>query len=622
NTGSLLAARKGQGEEQIPERIRGMKRLYKYGSGTFKEKCMNFYIQGKYMEDYEDNVPWRGDFFRYFPTYHELNNNQLRGYFTWRAGVRRGVFEKVPASVVYIYIYELLNGIGVSSPEESLQKLKEFEEGYFGSEGSERSVGTETGKPEEDFSGTGKAGFLQRGGSDPGIRKSGIRTNMHRWMLEYAVIQGVAPETARLFLDPELVRKDRSLEILREPLKFGDRDVFDALCFFAGNKIVSSPVVKKTEEGIHLIAETWRYACAHYSADDRELFRRLFGELFTLRRRPLENVVYAEKKLSGPVNYVLNPCRKYTFDGAVWREHSYQNIYFNKKKLTEFLHETERQLRLYLKAGGRLKQVPDEDWAAPYAQAVIEADRAAKLEAAKPKVTIRFSELEQIRRDALETRDSLLTEEERRELQQEAAAAPQCWIETGTDLSIDSMPENVENAGTDSGRKTPADPLTNSVPENGRNAGTDSGRKTSGDPSTASGIVSGIALRFDLPEEPGTVAQTDFGQDKTNNPPVGNCIEGNGTEKEGKEKEGIEPETVFSAPPLDAFQMEILGAVLRGESVRERIAARHGMAEVIADSLNEALFDEIGDNAMECEDGEIFPVEDYREDLLELLQKR
>ena len=117
-------------DEILPEKIRGMKRLYKYGDGTFRERSMNFYIQGKYMEDYEDDVPWHGDFRRYFPTYHDLRNDQLRGYFTWRTDIRRGIFKKVPDSVVYIYIYELLNVIGRPLMEEAC-KLKEFEKAIW-----------------------------------------------------------------------------------------------------------------------------------------------------------------------------------------------------------------------------------------------------------------------------------------------------------------------------------------------------------------------------------------------------------------------------------------------------------------------------------------------------------
>ena len=44
----------------VPEQIRRMKNLYQYGSGSFRQICKNFYVQGKFMENYEDNVPWKG----------------------------------------------------------------------------------------------------------------------------------------------------------------------------------------------------------------------------------------------------------------------------------------------------------------------------------------------------------------------------------------------------------------------------------------------------------------------------------------------------------------------------------------------------------------------------------
>ena len=70
-------------------------------------------------------------------------------------------------------------------------------------------------------------------------------------------------------------------------------------------------------------------------------------------------------------------------------------------------------LRKYLKTGHYLREKPEEAWAAPYVEAVLEAERAAALEAARPKITIDLSHLERIRRDAQATRESLLTDEER-----------------------------------------------------------------------------------------------------------------------------------------------------------------------------------------------------------------
>ena len=551
-------------DEILPEKIRGMKRLYKYGDGTFRERSMNFYIQGKYMEDYEDDVPWHGDFRRYFPTYHDLRNDQLRGYFTWRTDIRRGIFKKVPDSVVYIYIYELLNVIGASSPEESLQKLKEFEEGYLGPErtGSEGS-------------GAGAAG--------PVSEKEGenaIRQNLHKWMLEFAVLHGVDPETACRYADPEMIQRDHFLEVLRDPRHFEDREVFDALCLFAGSKITSSPVIKKTEEGIPLFAKAWRYACSHFNENGRELFNHCFGDLKTKVWFPLENVMYGARRPAEPVSYILNPCRKYTFDGRFWKESSYLKILFDKKRLTGLLHETDRQLRLYLKAGGRLKEMSDEAWAAPYVQAVIEADRAAKIEAAKPKVHIRFSDLDQIRRDALATRDSLLTEEERQEKYVTT-------VETALSEYSDLMNSGTNNPQFDNSEKAETSPERSVI-----SAGTE----------PALDGVFAVTSPNHLPGE------------KHSADDIKNFSEENRLAGKMEGKEPCSP-----ALPLDENQRDLLLALLRGESVRERITKQHGMPEIVADELNEALFDEIGDSVVECDGDEIILVEDYREDIMELL---
>lgn len=66
-------------------------------------------ILANYTDECTDLVPLK----RYFPNYHDLSMAQLRTYFTWRTKLRRGEFIKVSGSYAYLYIYELLNNIGV-----------------------------------------------------------------------------------------------------------------------------------------------------------------------------------------------------------------------------------------------------------------------------------------------------------------------------------------------------------------------------------------------------------------------------------------------------------------------------------------------------------------------------
>ena len=53
-----------------------------------------FYEQACFMQDYTDNLPYGGNFERYYPTYADMTDAQLRGYFTWRTRWRAGVTKR------------------------------------------------------------------------------------------------------------------------------------------------------------------------------------------------------------------------------------------------------------------------------------------------------------------------------------------------------------------------------------------------------------------------------------------------------------------------------------------------------------------------------------------------
>lgn len=89
-----------------------------------------FYEQAVFMKDFEDDYPDRVQFSSYFPYYQLMGYEQLRTYFTWRTRVRRGITQDTSLSYVFLYIYELLNNIGVDSPQEGLHKLISFWTSY------------------------------------------------------------------------------------------------------------------------------------------------------------------------------------------------------------------------------------------------------------------------------------------------------------------------------------------------------------------------------------------------------------------------------------------------------------------------------------------------------------
>lgn len=520
---------------EIPVRIRSMQRLYLYGDGSFAQKCRNFIRQGRFMEDYEDDAPWDGGFRRYFPTYHDLNIRQLRGYFTWRTRVRKGEFSPISTSLAYLYLYELLNGIGTGSPKDALEKMEAFQTGFL------------------------DAGMGDSGDGISGREDSSLRRNLRRWMLEYAVIHDVPVSLARRYADSALLERDDALMALKHPEAVTDEELFLALCRLADRKMEQSPVVRKYgEKGKHLFAEVWRFVSEAWSGENRDFFSDCFGRERGFPWRPLANAVYLEAKPRPDADYILDACRSYHCRGGVWQERRYDRLYFDRSRFQGLLHEADRRLRRYLKTGHYLRENPEEAWAAPYVEAVIGAWRQRELEAGRPKITIDLSHLEQIRQDALRTRDSLLTEEER---------------EAGM--------EHVHPV-----REIPGMPAEGKPPEKPPEK------------------LSGEGSRETQEERTGREEKEAPAPSASASPPG--------------ETDSLHTEP--SLPALDSIHTQLLLELLHGKPAAETIKARHLMPSVVADTINGALFELIGDNVLDCDGSTITVVEDYREEVLQIFE--
>ena len=483
----------------VPEKIQEMQRLYEYGLPGFQQKCRNFYLQGKFMEDYEDDQPYAGDFQQYFPCYHDLSVRQLRGYFTWRTRFRKGEALETPASFAYLYLYELLNGIGAEDPSDVLLKLSVFEQEYLG-----------------------------RGFGDPSMKK-----NLRRWMLEYAVVHDFPPEEIEKYAEKDQLSHDQAIQILQKPEEAEDSEVFFAISYFAGGSLPKSPVILNApSKGFRLFAQAWRMLLSEGQKESRRHFTQFFGKLGSYPWHPLGNALVWMPEKHAECIIELNECRIYRCKNGNWTEERYDPLSFDKKRFQGFFHEADRAFRKYLKTGSYLREKPEEAWAVPIIQAVIEADRKETERLSRPEITIDFSGLSRIRADAETTRDSLLTEEEMRAEERETAAVSE-EMRTPEEFGEASVPEFSETLRTEDSELLPAFSL---IPE-----GVDSG------------------------------------------------------------------------------DLQVLRMLLRGEDPSEVLRDRHRMPSLLADSLNEAFFDRIGDNILEYDGESLFIIEDYREDLLGIL---
>ena len=115
-----------------PHAISQMRALARNRSGRVSAYAdpQLFYEQARLMEGYEDDCPYAGTFQRYYPTYEDMTDAQLRGYFTWRTRYRAGEAPEAPLSFLFVHAYELLCGVGTASPADALAVLKRLRDTY------------------------------------------------------------------------------------------------------------------------------------------------------------------------------------------------------------------------------------------------------------------------------------------------------------------------------------------------------------------------------------------------------------------------------------------------------------------------------------------------------------
>lgn len=465
-------------DDDVPVKIRAMRDLYAVGDGMFRQRCKNFYVQGKFMEDYEDDAPYHYEYDYYYTTYHMLNVKQLRGYFTWRTRLRRGNYERTAPSLAYLYLYELINGIGAKTTDERFAKMREFEKNYI----------------------------------DAGLGDESMRRYLRRWALELAVVKGAPPETAREFMPRDVLAKDLALAVLRAPKRRDDDEILDAMILFQPRLAKSPALAKGGDDGKRLFAEVWRRGVDQGGkiCGKSNLFVACFGYRRTRRIYPFADAVYYDPEKPRDVDYEIDETRRFRRRAGQWTETRFEVYPSYMKTFRTFVRAVDARLRRYLKTGKYLKENLLDSWAFELVNPVIEADRQAKVEAAKPKIEVDLSALSKIRADADVTRDRLLTEEE-----------------TAEPPTLESPPR--------------------------------------------------------------------------------------------REREDASDETFPLR--LDANSRHVLETLLKGASPATFARENRLMPSVVADSINEAFYDEIGDAVVECVDENLALVDDYVDDVKRLVQE-
>lgn len=394
----------------LPDQYRKMREISRWqddpkgGAGRWLSEAELFYRQGLLMADFEDDCPYNGTFKSYFPTYNAMSDRQLRGYFTWRAQVRRGTVEETSTSFAFLYLYELICGIGVDDPLDGFSKIKAFWDAYRAFE--------------------------------PGIDRFA-----RVWLQDYAVFHGLDPKLLR---DSKTVMFDNALIELRRaardlvpaqapsgqtpkrrktseptlplpPDEAGEERLMTAINALSTYNLNNSRLDRSHHRDLRHVACAVYVRMARYYDTHRKtgIVASLFGEETAMPYTMFASAVFFAPERHEDCEYRLDPIHIYRCQNGFWECMRIHGSRQKSSKLGEMMRACDQRLRLALDPAHPLK----EEKVPKYLTKIIDDEIVAWLSwdaAHQPvKIDIDLSQLGHIRSAAAQTREALLIDEER-----------------------------------------------------------------------------------------------------------------------------------------------------------------------------------------------------------------
>lgn len=521
---------------------------------------VRFYREGKRMEAYEEDFEFHDRVVRYFPTYETLEPRQLRGYFGWRTRARHGHIEPQPQTFLYLYAYELINQIGVSTPQEGFEKLHALWQ-------------------------AGRAG-------EPGIDRY-----LRGWLVDYAVYYGLDPQCADELADAGF---DRAVLALRDWRTCGDEALFSAAARLSAYRIETSRYYRDYPERTRRAVCRTLTAFSAYCEKNRRhpLCEKLFGQPSAAWYTPFSSAVFCDRLSPRSYEYSFDEAHTYRCTGSRWSCTLYQGSHARSSELGALLRCIDCTLRE--KTGYRHPLQPGEVTALAAGIVHKEIDRLLAEEAMQARA-------EQARRDA--------------EAQAQARAA--VAIDLGRLAAIRRAADetcgrllvpdgDAEPAGTPvfpavSDRDAP-NPAAGPEPEPAAvfaaepAAGTETAAVFAAEPAagteTAAAVFAPAGSGASDTRTGAPAARTGYGAPAGSDFPAASDIS-----------------DTPAASPLGADETAFLRAVLGGGDWRAAARAAHATPGLLGDAVNEKLFDRFGDTVLEFDGDTPVPVEDYLEEL-------
>lgn len=394
----------------LPDQYRKMREISRWqedpkgGAGRWLSEAELFYRQGLLMADFEDDCPYNGTFKSYFPTYNAMSDRQLRGYFTWRAQVRRGNIEETSTSFAFLYLYELICGIGVDNPRDGYDKIKAFWDAYRAFEpGIDR------------FARVWLQDYAVFHGLDPKLLRDSKTVAFDNALIELRrAARDLVPAPAPSDLPPKH-RKTSEPTLPLPPDEAHEERLMAAIDALSTYNLNNSRLDRSHHRDLRHVACAVYVRMARYYDTHRKtgIVASLFGEETAMPYTMFASAVFFAPERHEDCEYRLDPIHIYRCQNGFWECMRIHGSRQKSSKLGEMMRACDQRLRLALDPGHPLKEgkVPK------YLAKIIDDEIVAWLSwdaAHQPvKIDIDLSQLGRIRSAAAQTREALLIDEER-----------------------------------------------------------------------------------------------------------------------------------------------------------------------------------------------------------------
>lgn len=357
----------------IPDKLRELASALRdadfYNSSTAQRFCKC----AKITEDFEDDYENEEKFVRFFPNYEVMSTEQLRTYFTWRTRVRKGDIRNTYPSYYYLYVYELINRIGVNDEKDGYIKLREVWKAF---------------------------------------RKfdSSIDRNMKIWLRDYIVYYGLEKELIEEVDHPDM---DDAVSVITGCNEAEDTVLYEALCKMSTYKADRSSFIKENrDEYISVLCSVFRQLSDYYSKHRaRGLCEKLFGNGVSAGYTMFYSALFYDTRKYEEYDYTVNSGFRFSCRNGVWECFRCYGSRAKSDELGDIMHNTDSIMRA--KFG---YDAPETRKMTKILSEIITkaAERSAESVKRKEeqKISFDFSKLDGIRHAAEVTRDKLIVDEE------------------------------------------------------------------------------------------------------------------------------------------------------------------------------------------------------------------